>query len=134
MQMAELKTAFRKLAVQYHPDKALAGCAATCSLSGVVSTSRDDDLHARLRTSANELFQLVNEAWETLQDTSKRQICRMEHDSGVPSHLYTCLQMLIQYSLVYPATYDPTRSEWINARTGLSNTTQMLVHCLPHQF
>lgn len=83
MQVPELKTAFRKLAVQYHPDKALAGCAATCSLSGSVTAARDDGLHTRLRTSANELFQLVNEAWETLQDSSKRQMCRMEHDEGL---------------------------------------------------
>jgi hypothetical protein len=34
----------------------------------------------------------------------------------------------VQYSLVYPATYDPARSGRINARTGFSNTTQMLVH------
>jgi hypothetical protein len=30
----------------------------------------------------------------------------------------------IQYSLAYPATYDPARSGRINARTGLSNTSK----------
>lgn len=81
--MPELKTAFRKLAVQYHPDKALAGCVVTCSLSGSVTAARDEGLNSRLRESANELFQLVNEAWETLQDSSRRHMCRLEHDEGM---------------------------------------------------
>jgi hypothetical protein len=37
-------------------------------------------------------------------------------------------EKIVQCSLVYPTTYDPARSGRINARTGLANTTQMLVH------
>jgi hypothetical protein len=34
----------------------------------------------------------------------------------------------VQYSPVYPATYDPARLGRINTRTELSNTTPKLVH------
>lgn len=108
MQVPELKSAFRKLAVQYHPDKALSGCTALCSLSGAVTAARDDGLHARLRSAANELFQLVNEAWETLQNSSKRQICRMEHDEGAPT-----TRVPQNVLALCPLATDPVVLSWV---------------------
>lgn len=101
VQESELKSAFKRLAVLYHPDKALSGCAPVCSLSGHVTTTRDDGMQARLRNAANDVFQLINEAWETLKDPSKRRQCLFDLSRGSAygaASSAACISALLQFT------------------------------------
>lgn len=75
LQAAEVRSAYRRLALVYHPDKARTGCVYACSLSGPLMTVRDVGLHDRVVAAADDLFKIVNEAFTTLSDDAKRSKC-----------------------------------------------------------
>jgi hypothetical protein len=59
-----------------------------------------------------------------------RMLTKRKLGIAVPCSEFYMIRVLgIQYSLVYPVTYDLARSGRMNARTGLSNMTQVLVYC-----
>jgi hypothetical protein len=85
----------------------------------VISTSALFHIPPRARTSKFVVLYLLRSQEYVLSLLSVQQVvamsCNTEHSS-------------VQNSLIYPATYESARLGRINARTGLSNTTQMLVH------
>lgn len=69
----EIRKAYKKLALQYHPDKAVAKCKFRLALGedGCAVGCRQT-LEAAVRESGTWLFNFLNQAHEELADKSKR--------------------------------------------------------------
>lgn len=81
-QAADVRSAYRKLALGNHPDKARTGCAYAPSLSGPPLAVRDTGLHDRVVAAADDLFKVINEACTVLSDNVKRDKCARELGGG----------------------------------------------------
>lgn len=76
MQNPAVKSSYKRLALTFHPDKAIRHCRVVCSLpGGTVRSARAGDLDVRLRTEADWLFKRIGEARDTLADEVDRARC-----------------------------------------------------------